>query len=78
MIVEEQRLCTALTLVVTGPWADGVDIAPVALDLGVDGGVSDTSDVEACRILALTRLARPKTLIEPWTFIFVVWTGSFW
>ena len=51
---------------------------PVALDLGVDRRFPYTSDVEAWRILALTRLAKPKTLIEPCTFTFVVWTGSFW
>ena len=40
VIVEEQRLRTALALVVAGARSDRIDAAAVALDLGVDGRVA--------------------------------------
>ena len=39
---------------------------------------SSTSEVEAWKILALRRLARPSMLIAPMTLVLVVCTGSNW
>ena len=37
---------------------------------------ASTSEVDACRIRAPTRLARPSMLMAPWTLVLVVCTGS--
>ncbi len=39
-VIEEQGFGAALALVIAGAGADGVDVAPVVLWLGVDGGVT--------------------------------------
>jgi len=39
---------------------------------------ASTSEVEACRIAAFSRLARPSMLMAPCTLVLVVCTGSNW
>ena len=45
---------------------------------GCTAGSPYTSEVEASRIGAPSRLASPSILIEPCTQVFVVCTGSRW
>ena len=45
---------------------------------GCTAGSPYTSEVEASRIGAPSRLASPSMLIEPCTQVFVVCTGSRW
>jgi hypothetical protein len=77
-IVKEQCLGTALALIVAGPRSDRVDVAPIGFRLRVDAWIAVNFASEACRILILSRLARPSMLIAPMTLVFVVCTGSFW
>jgi hypothetical protein len=77
-IIEEQGFGAALAFVITGPGADRIDVAPVLLRLRVDVGITIDFEVEAWRILARSRLARPSRLMAPCTLVLVVCTGSCW
>ena len=58
-VIEEQRFRAALSLIVTGPHADGIDITPIELVLRVAGGI--TIDF-AGRSLQDSRVAVPRKL----------------
>ena len=75
-IIKEQRFRATFTFIVAGTDADWIDVTPIILGLRMHVRVAVDSDVEACRIFAFTRLARPSMLIAPCTLVFVVCTGS--
>ena len=77
-IVKEQGFRATLALIIARARADRVEVAPIIFACGWTLGSPYTSDVDAWRILARSRLASPSMLMAPWTLVFVVCTGSCW
>lgn len=64
-VAVEQRFGTTLALIIAGPYANGIDVAPVFLDLRMNERITVNLTGGCLQILAFNRLANPSILIAP-------------